>query len=217
MAKPYLHYELFEINDDLNPILKDVGPYQYLSIDNFYKRPDDIFKMLSNSWIPNWSLRVREDPDEDHNFKDYYDCRLTFPAQDRTISFFKEIDLIKTDIKNHYCTKLYTNTFSWINVPSSNFQMMPHEEDSLNFIVYMDKINSGGTALYENFKLNSDTNRDIDIRYNIEDSKCHVIPADFNKCVIFNGRIPHGGYIDDHNQYTNGNWRQTLAYFFEHA
>ena len=209
MFKPYLHDELFEINDDLNPILKDVGPYQYLSIDNFYKRPDDIFDMLSNSWAPNWKLDVHRG----NNFKEYYDCRLAFPIQDKTIEFLKNIKLIKNDLGNTYCTTLYTNSFSWINAPSSNYQFLPHEDDNLNVLVYMDKICSGGTALYENYKYMPHHVEDIDIRYNIEELKYHVIPSEFNKCVIFNGRIPHGGYIEDHNQYTNGNWRHNLVYF----
>lgn len=215
--KPYLHDKLFEINDNLNPILKEIGPYQYLSIDNFYKRPDDIFDMLSNSWAPNWKLDVHRG----NNFKEYYDCRLAFPIQDKTIEFLKNIKLIKNDLGNTYCTTLYTNSFSWINAPSSNYQFLPHEDDTLNVLVYMDKISSGGTAFYENYKWESDHNEDIDIRHNIEELKYHVIPAEFNKCVIFNGRIPHGGYIEDHNEYTTdmqkSNWRQNLVYFFDHA
>ena len=213
MSKQYLHDEVFEISDDLNPILKDVGPYQYLCIDNFYKRPEDIHQILSESWTPNWKL----DEYRGHNFKDYYDCRATFPIQYKTADYLKNIPIITTDLKNWTCKNIYTNTFSWINPPSSNIQFLPHEDDSLNILVYMDKINSGGTALYENYKYQPDDNEDIDIRYDISELKYHVIPAEFNKCVIFNGRIPHGGYIEDHNQYTNGNWRQNLVYFFNHA
>jgi hypothetical protein len=213
MSKQYLHDEVFEINDDLNPILKDVGPYQYLCIDNFYKRPEDIHQILSESWAPNWKLDVHRG----NNFKEYYDCRLAFPIQDKTIQYIKNIDLIKTDLGNTYCRTLFTNTFSWINPPSPNIQFLPHEDDTLNVLVYMDKISSGGTAFYENYKWEEHHNEDIDIRHNIEGLKHHIIPSKFNRCVIFNGRIPHGGYIEDHSQYTNGNWRQNLVYFFDHA
>jgi len=209
VPKPYLHDELFEINDNLNPILNEIGPYQYLSIDNFYKRPDDIHQMLSESWTPSFKISERG-----YNFKDYYDCRAVFPIQHDTIEYLKNIPILKNKFENPDFNEIYSNTFSWINVPSPNCQFLPHEDENLNVLVYMDKIGSGGTALYENYKYMPHHVENIDIRYNIEELKYHVIPSEFNKCVIYNGRIPHGGYIEDHNQYTNGNWRHNLVYFF---
>ena len=213
MTRPYLHDELFEINNNLTATLNDVGPYRYISIDNFYKRPEQICHLLSNSWAPNWKLYLSGS----NNFKEYYDCKIPFPAQQKTIQSLQAVDLLETDLKHYHCNILYANMFSWINIPTPNIQFIPHIEDSLNVLVYMDKINSGGTALYENYEHNPDNNLDIDIRHDVKELKYHVIPAEFNKCVIFNGRIPHGKFIETHKKYSKEIWRQTLAYFLQHA
>jgi len=214
LTTPFLQHHLFEINDNLKPQLNQLGPYQYLSIDNFYKRPEEIYEMLKNSWAEGFKASP-----SNKNFKEYFDCRIKIPLikngfseEFKTISYLKSI--LSPILDNLYCDYINTNIFSWINTPSNNIQFIPHQDESVNILVYLDKINSGGTALYE--KMTQASFGDIDIRYSLltENIKHYVIPSMFNRCVIFNGNIPHGGYIEEHGKYSNGNWRYNAVYFF---
>jgi hypothetical protein len=214
MTTPFLHHELFEINDNLEPEVKKVGEYQYLCIDNFYKNPYQINQMFKESWIQNFKIHPNGS-----NFKDYYDCRSHIPMdyygfdnENKTENYLKNL----LNLKDHYCHRINTNVFSWINPPQSSFQFTPHTDPSYNILVYLDDISSGGTALYEKLPI-SDKSETMDIRNDItkEGINFDVIPSAMNRCVIFDGNIPHGGYIEDHSKYSNGNWRYNTVYFFK--
>jgi hypothetical protein len=214
MTTPFVHHHLFEINDNLEIKKESLGNYNYFYIDNFYKRSEDIYQMFQDSWVLNWKL-----DSNGKNFKDYFDCRLTVPLKNH--NFYNEnktTNWLKTvlNLQNEECSVLATNIFSWINPPSSkNIQFKPHQDPSYNILVYLDKINSGGTALYP--KIEKDmTPEEMDIRQDITAMKedIQIIPSVFNRCVIFDGGIPHGGYIEDHSKYSNGNWRYNTVYFF---
>jgi len=207
VAKPFLPTELFEINDILDVHQGNIGRHKYLYIDNFYKRPKEIYKMLKESWHPNWKIDV-----EGRNFVDYYDCRTEVHlSSEKTINFLKDI----LNNQNVYCEKISFNIFSWINKPNKNIQFLPHTDyGQKNVLVYLDKSSSGGTAFYEEIP-NEDEYKDI--RYDITGLEKHVIPAKFNRCVIFDGSIPHGGYIEDHSKYSNGKWRYNAVYFVNHG
>lgn len=214
MTTPFVHHHLFEINDNLEIKKESLGNYNYFYIDNFYKRSEDIYQMFQDSWVLNWKL-----DSNGKNFKDYFDCRLTVPLKNH--NFYNEnktTNWLKTvlNLQNEECSVLATNIFSWINPPSSkNIQFKPHQDPSYNILVYLDKINSGGTALYP--KIEKDmTPEEMDIRQDITAMKedMQIIPSVFNRCVIFDGGIPHGGYIEDHSKYSNGNWRYNTVYFF---
>jgi hypothetical protein len=214
MAVPFLHHHLFEINDNLKIQETSVGDFMYLYIDNFYKRPDDIYAMFEESWILNWKLDYKG-----RNFKDYFDCRSFiplnnhgFPNENKTIEWLKD----KLKLAELDCSRIATNVFTWINTPrSKNIQFCPHQDPTYNILVYLDKINSGGTALYKKVPEGIPSEYQ-DIQYDISSIKedMQVIPSVFNRCVIFNGNIPHGGYIEDHSKYSNGNWRYNTVYFF---
>lgn len=213
MAVPFLHHHLFEINDNLEIKQQTIGFFKYLYIDNFYKRPEDIFQMFEESWVLNWKLHATG-----NNFKHYYDCRSIIPLNNHGFSNEnKTLEWLKNSLAlpNHTCSAIRTNVFSWINPPSSKeVQFWPHQDPTYNILVYLDKINSGGTALYTSRPENI-VPEEIDIRYNISSIKdnMEVIPSVFNRCVIFDGNIPHGGYIEDHKRYSNGNWRYNTVYF----
>lgn len=214
MTIPYLHHHLFEINDNLEPKINHLGPYSYISIDNFYKRPDNIHDMFEASWVQSW-----KNDENGKNFRDYFDCRLSIPMRQhgfynetKTVNYLKNL----LNLQNYHCDKIDTNIFSWINIPDHNFQFKPHKDGSLNILVYLDKINSGGTALYRETP-SVDVPEQIDIKFDLNNYKSdyYVIPSVFNRCVIFDGDISHGGYIDDHSKYSNGNWRYNTIYFLE--
>ena len=214
MPTPFLQHKLFEINDDLVVEEKKLGPYTYLSIDNFYKNADSIHEMFDKSWVQNWKIHP-----QGKNFKEYYDCRshikLTddnFEDENKTFLFFAKI----LQLNNFYCETIDSNIFTWINPPKQNIQFWPHQDFMYNILIYLDKINSGGTALYEE-KPECHVDEEIDLRYDISDhtNKMHVIPSVFNRCVIFDGKIPHGAFIEDHSKYSNNNWRCNVVYFLQ--
>lgn len=215
MTIPFIHHNLFEINNSFNIKEEKVNNFNYLIIDNFYKNPEKIHSWFQQSWVPPWKLDARG-----NNFKEYYDCRMFVPLtqhgfenENKTTNFFKSL----LNIKNKECVHIQTNIFTWINCPLNNdIQFRPHTDGGLNILVYLDKTCSGGTALYE-YELSNLQKEEIDIRTDISDIKnnMHVIPSKFNRCVIFNGDIPHGGYIEDHQKYSNGNWRYNTLYCFE--
>ena len=212
MTVPYQRSELFEINDQIDIEEKSIGPYKYWSISNFYKRPEYIYQMLEQSWFPNWKIN-----DQTRNFKDYYDCRTEMSVSpevfvdQKTNTFFKDI----FNNPNLKCNILSTHAFTWINCPSNDIQFPPHYDNSYNVLVYLDKINSGGTAFYENELSRSTDYESTDMRFDVKDYTKHILPSEFNKCVIFDGNILHAGYIEDHVKYSNGNWRYNTVYFFQ--
>jgi hypothetical protein len=91
------------------------------------------------------------------------------------------------------------------------FQHHPHRDhNGINTLVYLDKHESGGTALYRDqpgHVDNEDKNLIIDIsKYSIVE----VIPHKFNRMAIFHGDLLHGAYIEDNSVYED-EWRITHA------
>jgi len=212
MTTPFLLHDLYEINDSSEIAKGKAGNHEYLYIDNFYKNGEQIYKMLKETWVPNWKLHK-----DTKNFKKYYDCRLQIPLTNYGVDKeHKTINTLKNmlNLHDHYCDSIRFNIFQWIDVPSSIIQFRPHKDDSFNILVYLDKKCSGGTAIYEDMPQDL-IDEEIDIRFDTSNTKFDIIPAKFNRCVIFNGRLPHGGYIKNHNNYINDNWRYNSIYFFE--
>jgi hypothetical protein len=212
MTTPFLTHDLYEINDSLEIAKDKVGDHEYIYIDNFYKNGEQIYKMLKETWVPNWKLHK-----DTKNFKKYYDCRLKIPLTNYGVD--KEHKTINTlkhmlNLHDHYCDSIRFNIFQWIDVPSSNIQFRPHIDDSFNILIYLDKKCSGGTAIYEDMPQDL-IEEEIDIRCDISNNKFDIIPAKFNRCVIFNGKLPHGGYIEDHKKYCSDTWRYNAVYFLE--
>lgn len=212
MTIPYKRSELFEINDSVEIEEKSIGSYKYWSINNFYKRPEEIYKMFEQSWFLNWKIN-----NQSKNFEDYYDCRTEIsmdPAvfhDQKSNDFFKEL----FNNSNLKCNILATHAFTWLNTPSNNIQFPPHYDNSYNILVYMDKINSGGTAFYEGEISRAIDYESTNMQFDVKGYTKNIIPSEFNKCVIFDGNILHAGYIEDHQKYSKGKWRYNTVYFFQ--
>jgi hypothetical protein len=217
MPTPYLHNELFEPNDILDVDIYDTNSGKVVVVDNFYKRPDDIHWMLSDTWVEDWKRS-----DTSRNFKDYYDCRLTI-EQNRNFDSkaqkqiwgiieqtFDDFKLITRD------EPLRFNLFKWINTPSSNIQQYPHMDSQTKFagIVYLDKFSQGGTAIYDIDNIEIDYVEDDDIRVDIDPFNYDVIPAEYNRLVLYPGWYMHGGFMTNHKTYTD-NWRMNQVFFWD--
>ena len=50
----------------------------------------------------------------------------------------------------------------------------------------------------------------VEERFTIE----HIIPAKFNRAVIFPGNRLHGAYIEDYTKYSGDKWRFSQVQFF---
>ena len=215
MIKPFIVDQLFELNDELGIAFIDDVIY----IDNFYKNYEKIYELLNNISVPNWKISP-----EGKNFVDYYDCSYIVDNYycskkyahgmimigDLISKFFKEE---KKFVPNS--TNCKFNVFKNITYNrSNNLQHFPHIDTVYNAIVYLDKISSGGTALYPDIEQLHNTEQ-IDLFYNTSSINKKIIQAKPNRLAIFKGEQYHGGYIEDHNAYTGENWRINQVMFFE--
>ena len=194
MIKPFIVDQLFEINEELGIAFIDDVIY----IDNFYKNYEKIYELLNNTSVPNWKISPNS-----KNFVDYYDC------------FF--------GIDNTYCSEKYVNGIMKIGGLISQFfkeeKKITPRSTNFNFnifktIIYIDKICSGGTALYPDIERLHNTEQ-IDLFYDTSKINKKIIRAKPNRLAIFKGEQYHGGYIEDHNAYTGENWRINQVMFFE--
>ena len=80
-------------------------------------------------------------------------------------------------------------------------------------LVYMDKEEDGGTAVYDGEWITNDEN--MSLLYPVEDRFTieRIIPHKFIRCVIFPGNRMHGAYIEDYNKYKD-KWRFTQVIFY---
>lgn len=211
MIKPFVPEDLFELNNNLQP--KFDG--EVITIDDIFKNYEEILDICTNMSVEQWKTS-----NNSRNWKDYYDCRPVFQNHfpnnkinnrlgnlvDFTRDFFKEKSKLVTD--KHFTFNYFKHLKKDIN---SNYQHHPHYDWEYNIIFYIDPFENGGTALYKNKNLinNEHDNLMIDIS-DLELKK--VIKAKPNRCVIFNGKNLHGGYIKDHNIYYY-NWRINLVNF----
>jgi hypothetical protein len=230
MPTPYYQHELFEVNEHLEIEEYEIeGLGTILQVDNFYKYADDINTMLNNSWVQNFKTVGHN---KSYNFKDYYDCRLTiennFGNHPNDMNNEKFIWRL---IQNHLKYKPVTrhelarfNLFKWLKVPEQRFQMYPHTDSpsKVAAIVYLDYASSGGTAFYNSYgKMNIEDDikyieaKDIRVDTEALDNRLAVVPAKFNRLVIYPGWFMHGGYIEDHSVYTDDTWRLNQVFFVD--
>ena len=78
----------------------------------------------------------------------------------------------------------------------------------------MDKQDNGGTAVYEGEWITND--EQINLLYPVEErfQLRQIVPAKFNRLVMFTGNKLHGGYVEDYSKYMGENWRYTQVTFF---
>lgn len=229
---PYFHYELFELNDSINVTTKTIeGLGDIVIIDDFYKHPDDIHLFLRDQWVQAW----KSGPNS-VNFKEYYDCRLSFqhnvnnhPRECESQRLIWDLTARKLGYIPQKIFQPYNfNYFRWINPPQSkDIQSYPHQDDDnmIASVIYLnrDEDTNGGTAFYAETEVNpevgvmeqDDLRVDISKNYTLLD----VVPAKFNRCVIYPGWFMHGAYIEDHTFYMQDDsidrWRINQVYFFK--
>jgi hypothetical protein len=215
MSKPFIPEDLLEIGD-YNVVSCD---NDILIIDDWYKNYDELYDVVSNLPAQRWKWN-----DDGKNFVDYYDCRpsinINFPDGRKLDKFvFSIADVMAKYLKKDNIQTLQVlggmlefNFYQNIkeNIPNS-LQHYPHIDYTYNYIVFLDKISSGGTALYHDMKA-LPPGESADLLFDVSAYDKTIIHAKPNRMVIFPGKTPHGGYIADHNAYV-GNWRMNQVFF----
>lgn len=212
MIIPFCPETLFEINPDYKVTSFENG---VLVVDSWYKNYDAIHNVLQNMPVPIWKRH-----EYGRNFVDYYDCRPAIPVNYPT----KKLQ----DILEHY-PQLISKYFNvpnteHVNQPfefnyfknikknvSPSLQHFPHTDFNFNCIVYLDRIASGGTAIYEIDSIYGA--EEFNLMHDVSNYPKIIIEAKPNRLVIFDGNQYHGGYISNHNHYVD-NWRINQVLFF---
>lgn len=211
MNLPFVGEGLF----DINPNITVTGNKNVVIVDNWYLKYEELYNVLNNTPVARWKW-----VEGSRNFIDYYDCRPVFPLNSLAISrqgAFIIKDIIKNyfretsefDLSNHIAEfNFYKNIKKDI---SKDLQHFPHSDRDYNALVYLDKICSGGTALYDMPLIKNE--EQFNLLHDVSNYSKKIIKAAPNRLVIFNGRQMHGGYIEDHNKYIN-DWRFNQVMFF---
>lgn len=211
MITPYSIENLFDLNPDAKIYCKNNVIY----VDDVYKNFDQIVEVLNNAAVENWKIHPNS-----RNFKDYYDCRLyinnrhysqdiIMQRQNSYISLVKHFFNDTSDLRGEI--QLRFNFFKHIKKDvSQDLQHYPHIDNNskYNVLTYFDEVSKGGTAIYSRLK-NVDYSEEECMLVNLKKYNYEIvdiIEAKPNRCVIFDGNIPHGGFITDHKAYEN-NWR----------
>jgi hypothetical protein len=223
MSKPIILDELYKMKGSFADAKFDGF---CLTIDDFYENAEDLYQHLTNRDYPMWKYNP-ESPTR--NGIDYYDCRIVDKVGHPTRIYETEHQRI-LDVCRRYWHKgeynwsrLYEfNCFKTGEITNSRFQHYPHIDSkldmpdncaTLNMLVYLDKEEDGGTAVYDGEWITNDENMNVlypvEERFNIRT----MIKAKFNRCVIFPGNYMQGAWIDNYNKYID-NWRFTQVTFF---
>ncbi len=223
MSKPIILDELYKMKGSFADAKFDGF---CLTIDDFYENAEDLYQHLTNRDYPMWKYNP-ESPTR--NGIDYYDCRIVDKVGHPTRIYETEHQRI-LDVCRRYWHKgeynwsrLYEfNCFKTGEITNSRFQHYTHIDSkldmpdncaTLNMLVYLDKEEDGGTAVYDGEWITNDENMNVlypvEERFNIRT----MIKAKFNRCVIFPGNYMHGAWIDNYNKYID-NWRFTQVTFF---
>jgi hypothetical protein len=198
-----------------------------LTIDNFYEQPDAIYEYLMKKDFPLWKYSTERNS---KNSIEYNDCRVVDTIGHPTRLYFNDMDRILNVCRKHWWKFNYNwsqnfevNCFQTINQFDTTLQHYPHIDSAfntpdhlstLNMLVYLDKEEDGGTAIYEGTWITN--NEQESLLYPVEDDFKieQVIEHKFNRCVIFPGNRLHGAYINDYNKYKDDKWRFTQVIFF---
>jgi len=222
LNKTYAMDELFQFSEVFDAKFDGFA----LTIDNFYENPEIIHDFIEDRSYPLWKYNTEA---LTRNGIDYNDCRITDKVAHPTRKYFNEMDRVLNMCRQHWHKGKYEwdmikefNCFQTITQYDPAFQHYPHtdsaldcpdNESVLNMIVYMDKHESGGTAIYDGTWLTNEENLNVlypvGDRFDVE----RIIPAKFNRCVIFPGNRIHGAHINDYNKYSGTGWRYTEVQF----
>ena len=200
--------------------------YKYFIIDNYYENAEDLYQHIVNKDYPLWKYNEERDTP---NGIDYLDCRIVekigHPTRQYENSMNRVLELCRQKFHKggyDYRNDIEVNCFKTINVTDNKLQHYPHidgnfkdadENAVINMLVYLDKVEDGGTAVYENSWVPNKEHESLlqpveeimDLRY--------IIQAKFNRCVLFTGNKMHGAYINDYSKYTD-DWRYSQVIFF---
>ena len=219
MITPFNSHQLFDLNDDLT--IHYDKQSRVLFIDNFYKNYCEITTTLNNFAVDKWKGRS---PDT-RNYIDYFDCRLVLgmynnlkpdDIEQKYIKLFNAIEEclnVNVDNSRPESSLYHVQFFRHIKTPDSpNVNFVPHiDPNTINLIVYLDNHCAGGTSFYESYPdiVQEESNVMIDVcKYKPK----FAVNAKPNQAVIFDGNRPHGGYINNHDIYTQ-HWRTSNVMF----
>jgi hypothetical protein len=223
MSKPIILDELYKMKGSFADATFDGF---VLTIDDFYENAEDLYQHITNRDYPMWKYNT-ESPTK--NGIDYLDCRIVDKVGHPTRLYEMEHQRLLDVCRKYYWkgeydwSRLYEfNCFQTIEDFKPDMQHYPHIDSrldtpdncaTLNMLVFMDKQDDGGTAVYDGESITND--EDMELLYPVEErfNVRRVIPAKFNRCVIFPGNHMHGAWINDYNKYKN-NWRFTQVTFF---
>lgn len=212
MIIPYSTEELLEINDFCKPYFAN----GIIVVDDVYKNYEKIHSMLQNMPVAKWKTSSTS-----KNFIEYYDCRATLASPFVVKENVAIVKLIKNLIKEYFNqdnTLLENDILDFgfyknIKKDVPNFlQHFPHKEDSFNCLVYIDKICSGGTALFDTDQ-HIVNQEHVHVLCDVSMYPIDLITARPNRLVIFPGNTYHGAFIENHNLYVD-NWRIVQLMFF---
>ena len=208
--KVYSNDTLFRFSEKLEPRMEDGVIY----IDNLYEDPEAIYEWLENQDRPLWKYSEER---QSANTVDYLDCRIIHKIGFPTRLYNNQMDMLTNICRKYWWTGDYYwdecyefNAFQSLKDHGPEIQHYPHIDSALdspdsnsviNCIVYMDKVANGGTATYEGTWI---TNREeVNLLYPVGElfDVKNIIPAKFNRLVMFPGNCLHGGYIDDYSKY----------------
>jgi hypothetical protein len=213
MIIPFVANDLFRVNENLEvQFVEDV-----IIIDDYYKNYDKIYEVLINMPVPRWKWSSNT-----RNFKDYYDCRPRISNSWYSVEYEMSILNIYNIIKKYYNDKEELSIeradyeFNYLkhikNIPDNNFQFYPHTDSTYASIIFLDKISSGGTAIYKD-SYDITNKEDEYLFYDVGKMNKRVIKSKPNRHIIFKSTNYHGGYIEDHKKYIN-DWRINQVMFY---
>jgi len=230
---PFKTKEVFEVSDNIEVKIHETSDnLRYITVDNFYKNYDKLYDILTNHPVPNYKGTHLQNS---RNFVDYYDCRPHIPFEydsddpNIDISISEAIEYIiniandiwkdripKGKVLDSENNQILFNYFKHIKLPKhKNMQMTPHVDTPIGGVIFLDKVSSGGTAIYKRRKekkKHESKKGDEDLFRDITGYDKIIIPAKPNRLVLFPAVVMHGGYISDHSKYLN-EWRINQVIF----
>lgn len=151
--KPFLHDEVFCPSDkyEVRQETLDNG-MPLLIVDNYFKNFEALQEIVNNTPAGNWKMWG-----ESRNFKDYYDCRISFTAKQEKL-FLDTSKLIHANfntITSHNNPTIDVNWFKQINNKRADFAFPHHDQvdnrQQFTCLVYLNDTmtSSGGTAFFK--------------------------------------------------------------------
>jgi hypothetical protein len=206
--QPFLHDKLFEPNQSISIGIDFVGEMPLIVVDNIFKNFSDIRDIILNTPVGNWKY----DPNG-FNYKDYYDCRISFPSLQKKLYKLTQEIIFKSLNKHTLISNgLNLNWFKQIKEKRSNYAF-PHHDQITNIplftcLIYLNNKDEslGGTAFLKNkFTNNVDGLKDNNFfdQYPdaIENGYDYWSPEKYWEIIAFAEMIPNRMIIFPANYY----------------